>query len=311
MAAQVLTFFNQSGGVGKSTLTYNIGYLLAELHDRRVLLVDLDSQCSLTFFMGLQPHEIEKTIYDALRYGEDLPIQRNLSLDDYDLKMDLLPGSIFLSRLTLDKYYAAVQALFKIKINDLLSTSKGTWDGKTLGELFEDRGVNANTLFEFDQDLAEALLTVQDQYDFILIDSPPSLGLLSILGMVAASYLVVPIHTEYKSLEGTMFLVNTITEMIGEIGRNIPVAGIVPTMYQRNTEEGRYALEFINRAYSELKNHMSFSKAVLFPEIRRSIDVSAASRAHLPLMLFKPNHDVIKPLKKIANTLDALVWPNL
>ena len=311
MTAQILTFFNQSGGVGKSTLTYNIGYLLAALHKRKVLLVDLDSQCSLTFFMGLQPHKIEKTIYDVLRYGDkygdDLPIRRNLWLDDYELKMDLLPGSIFLSRLTLDKYYQAVEELFEIKIKDLLNTSKGAWDEKTLGGLFEDRGISASNLFGFDQDLTKALATVENQYDFILIDSPPSLGLLSILGMIAASYLVVPIHTEYKSLEGTIFLVNTITEMIHETGRNIQVAGIVPTMYQKNTEEGRYALNFINKAYSELKNHMSFSKAVLFPEIRRSIDVSAASRAHLPLMLFKPNHDVLKPLTRIANSLDTLV----
>lgn len=73
----VISLFNQSGGVGKTTLTMNLGYHLAE-REHRVLLIDLDPQSSLTTFMGLEPLEIEKTLYEALLEDEPLPIHADI-----------------------------------------------------------------------------------------------------------------------------------------------------------------------------------------------------------------------------------------
>ena len=87
---KIIAFFNQSGGVGKSTLTMNLGYHLADAN-HRVLLVDMDPQASLTTFMGLEPYDLEHTIADSLLKDLPLPIVKDLH------KLDLLPANITLS----------------------------------------------------------------------------------------------------------------------------------------------------------------------------------------------------------------------
>ena len=88
--SRVIALFNQAGGVGKSTLTMNLGYHLTLL-DQKVLLVDIDPQASLTVFMGLEPSELDKTVYEAILVGEPMPIRQNLH------SMDLAAANINLS----------------------------------------------------------------------------------------------------------------------------------------------------------------------------------------------------------------------
>ena len=83
----VIALFNQSGGVGKSTLTMNLGYSLAK-KKKKVLLLDLDPQASLTTFMGIEPYDLDKTIYDAIVHEEELPIHHQIH------NMDLVPSNI-------------------------------------------------------------------------------------------------------------------------------------------------------------------------------------------------------------------------
>ncbi|MGB5710720.1 MAG: AAA family ATPase, partial [Waterburya sp.] len=127
---KIISLFNQSGGVGKSTLTMNLGYHLAE-KDQKVLLIDIDPQGSLTTFMGLEPNELDKTIYNAIIFDEPLPIHHQLH------HMDLTPANIDLSGAELELVMADLRD-FRLK---------------------------------------QALEPVQSQYDFILLDCPPSLGL--------------------------------------------------------------------------------------------------------------------------------------
>jgi chromosome partitioning protein len=125
----VISLFNQAGGVGKSTLTQNLGYHLSLRH-HKILLVDIDPQASLTTFMGLEPADLEKTIYDALvsEQDEPLPLHRDLH------GMDLAPANILLANAEQELIFA---------------------------ELREFR-------------LKEVLGPLLDNYDFILIDCPPS-----------------------------------------------------------------------------------------------------------------------------------------
>ncbi|MGF1490383.1 MAG: ParA family protein, partial [Prochloraceae cyanobacterium] len=165
--SRIITLFNQAGGVGKTTTTQNLGYHLAS-RKHRVLLVDIDPQGSLTSFMGEEPSELEKTIYNALVPEEDedpsLPIHHNLH------NMDLVPANILLAN--------AEQELIFAELRELR--------------------------------LQQVLNPVVDNYDFILIDCTPSLGILSYISLVAATEVLVPIECKYKALKGTDSLIQTI-----------------------------------------------------------------------------------------------------
>lgn len=137
MSSKVIALFNQSGGVSKSTLTMNLGYHLQSL-SKRVLLIDMDPQGSLTLFMGLEPSELQETIYDSI-IGE-----QPLKIHEIVKGLDLVPANIKLSGAELELVMADMR----------------------------------------DVRLDDALKPVKNQYDFILIDCPPSLGLLSYITLV-------------------------------------------------------------------------------------------------------------------------------
>lgn len=180
---KVISLFNQAGGVGKSTTTQNLGYHLC-VRNHRVLLVDIDPQASLTTFMGLEPAELEKTIYDALvsEADEPIPIHRNLH------GMDLTPANILLANAELELIFA---------------------------ELREFR-------------LKEVLASLLDNYDFILIDCPPSLGILSQRRLVASNHVLVPIQCQFKALKGTDSLLKTLALWQRKLNRDLKKRGVFP-----------------------------------------------------------------------------------
>lgn len=149
---RIIAVFNQAGGVAKTSVTQNLGYHLAQ-RKHRVLLIDIDPQASLTTFMGLEPDDLEQSLYDALTGEEPLYIIKGL------MRMDLAPTNLKLS--------AAEMELVNADLREMR--------------------------------LKTAIEPVQDNYDFILIDCPPSLGLLSYISLVAASHVLVPIETEFKA----------------------------------------------------------------------------------------------------------------
>ncbi|KAB8333650.1 ParA family protein [Scytonema tolypothrichoides VB-61278] len=249
MAASIYAIFNQSGGVGKTTLTQNIGYHLSQL-GRKVLLVDDDPQGSLTVFMGLEPIELKKTLYDAVVREEDIAIIRNVS------GMDLVPSNIS------------------------LSTAEMELVGAMMGELR----------------LKQALESITDDYDYILIDCPPSLGILSIMSLVAATHVLVPIQTEFKALKGTELLLTTIVKTLKIANKKLKIAGFIPTMYDGRTSQGENSLKAIYEQLSKVGK--------VFPTIPRTTDFANASQKQLPLALYNPKHHAVSILQEIAKTLD-------
>lgn len=247
----VITLFNQAGGVGKSTLTINIGYHLAEI-GRKVLLLDMDPQASLTIFMGLEPSDLEQTIYGALMNEEPLPIHQDLH------GMDLVPSNLNLC-------------------------------------LAEQELVTADMR---DTRLKEALSPLQNDYDFILVDCPPSLGLLSYVSLVAATHILIPIQTEYKALRGTELLLQTVGRVKRRANKSIKIAGVIPTMHNARTVQGDASLQAIKEQLSQVGK--------VFDTIPRATDFANASQAHRPLALFVPKHPAVKILQNIAKELNAL-----
>lgn len=146
--------------------------------------------------------------------------------------------------------------------------------------------------------LKDALAPVQDQYDFILIDCPPSLAILSYISLVASSHVLVPIQTHYKSLIGCNLLLDTIARVRQRANRTIKIAGFIPTMHEGQTVQGKTSL-------STIQNQLS-SVAPVLPAIPRAIAFADAAQFHEPLALNSPKHPVVDVLNQITDALEAL-----
>jgi chromosome partitioning protein len=249
--AKVIALFNQSGGVGKSTLTMNLGFHLSQ-RKKRVLLVDMDPQSSLTVFMGLDPVELEKTIYESIVGEEALQIHPNIH------GMDIIPSNINLCAAELELVSAIMREMR----------------------------------------LKDALEAVSTDYDYILIDCPPSLGLLSVISLVAATHVLVPIQTQFKSFQGTELLLNTVAGLRTKANKKLAFAGFVPTMFDSRTAQESRTLAAITEQLSPL--------ATVFPAIPKSIAFADASEARSPLAVLNPKHPAVKILKKISKDLEGL-----
>ncbi len=250
---RIIALFNQSGGVAKTTLTQNLGYLLA-LKKRQVLLIDMDPQASLTTFMGLEPDELEQSIQQTIVDNQPLPIYPEMIHG-----MWLVPADINL-------------AASEIQLSSAIAR---------------------------EYRLKNALAVVQDQYDFILIDCPPSLGLLSIISLTAATHILVPIQCQFKSLKGTELLLTTVAQIRNHTNQSLQFAGFIPTMLDSRTAQESRTVKSIQDQLSDL--------ATIYPPIPKTIAFADASEHRVPLALFDKNHHAVHTLKKIANSLDKLV----
>lgn len=249
--SRVITVFNQSGGVMKTSLTMNLGYQLA-LRGQSVLLCDMDPQASLTVFMGLEPAELERTIADSILDNMPLIIHNDLH------GMDLLPANINLSAVEMR----------------LVSVMAREWRLKRILE------------------------PIQEQYDFILIDAPPSLGVLSVLSLVASTHVLIPIQTQYKSFKGTELLLDSVKQVQEQVNPVLKIAGIVPTIYASSNVQDKAILAAIQEQLSAI--------ATIFTPIPRATAFADASMEHLPLALYSPNHSAVKILESIAIEVEAL-----
>lgn len=250
---RIIALFNQSGGVAKTTLTQNLGYHLAQKTKNRVLLVDIDPQASLTTFMGLEPDELETSIYASIVEGKPLPVMPKLIHG-----MALVPADINLAASEM-QLASAIAREYRLK---------------------------------------NALAQVAENYDFILIDCPPSLGLLSIISLTAATHILVPVQCQFKSFKGTELLLSTVAQIHQNTNPKLQFAGFIPTMF-----DGRTAQE--SRTVKAVQEQLS-SIATVFPPIPKTIAFADASERRLPLALFDKNHPAVSILKKIASSLEKL-----
>lgn len=178
---QVIQLMNFKGGSAKSTATIHLCHYLA-LEGYRVLAVDLDPQGSLTGFCGLQTElEFEgKTVYDALRYEDPLPFS-DVIVDTYFPGLDLAPARLVLS------------------------------------EFETETAVNAGRGAAFFERLSNAIGQVEDDYDIVIIDSPPALGFLTLTGLFAATSVLVPMTPSMLDLASTQQFIEMTSAYLGVI----------------------------------------------------------------------------------------------
>ncbi len=117
-----------------------------------------------------------------------------------------------------------------------------------------------------ERSLDKALLAVKDDYDYILIDTPPSLGLLTINALVASSGVIVPVQCEYLSLRGLVQLENTMTMIRENLNPNVKIIGILPTMFDGRTLHSREAIEILQENFGDLLFNTRIRKTIRFAE---------------------------------------------
>jgi chromosome partitioning protein len=200
-----IALINQKGGVGKTTVTMNLGAGLAQ-HGCRVLMIDLDPQANLTYSLGISAHELDASVHDLLK--GDVPVS-DILIDRAD-RLQLLPSSLELS--------GAEMELSSVAGREFL--------------------------------LREALESFSEP-DYILIDCPPSLGLLTINALTSAQKIYVPVQTEFLALQGMSTLIQTIEVVQRRLNRDLRLSGIIATRYDGRKNLNREVVERIGEHFGD------------------------------------------------------------
>ena len=144
--------------------------------------------------------------------------------------------------------------------------------------------------------LLDAIKTIQDQYDFILVDCPPSLGLLTINAFTASNSILIPVQSEYYALEGLSQLLNTIQLVRKHFNPNLKIEGVLLTMYDARTNLGKQVNE-------EVKKY--FKDRVYETIIPRNVRLSEAPSHGLPIMDYDPKSTGAKVYSQLAKEVAA------
>jgi chromosome partitioning protein len=222
---------NQKGGVGKTTTAVNVAAALA-LHGLQVLLVDLDPQGNASTALDAPHHSGVPSMYDVLIHGR--PLQ------DVTVPVGDVPG-LFCAPATIDLAGAEIELVSMVAREARLARALDAY--------------------------LEAATAEDRRIDYVLIDCPPSLGLLTVNGFVAAAEVLIPIQCEYYALEGLGQLLNNVDLIRGHLNSRLRVTTIVLTMYDARTR-------LSEQVAAEVRQH--FGPAVLRTAIPRSVRLSEA-----------------------------------
>ena len=232
---RILAVANQKGGVGKTTTAVNLGAALAEL-GYRVLVVDLDPQGNATTGLGINPRNLESSIYDVLLH--DVPIE--------DCVEPTALRNLFVVPATIDLAGAEIELV---------------------------------PAFSRELRLRRALEANEGEFDFTLIDCPPSLGLITVNGLAAAGEVIVPIQCEYYALEGLGQLLRNVNLVQSNLNPRLELSAIILTMYDGRTK-------LADQVATEVRSH--FGDKVCRNVVPRTVRLSEAPSFGQPIIVFDP-----------------------
>lgn len=252
---RVIAIVNQKGGCGKTTTTVNLAGALAA-DGNRILIVDMDPQAHATLAMGLEPDDLEMNLYEVLVETSGAERLDSVIIDVSE-QIDIAPSSIVLSAL-----------------EQKLATERH--DART-------------------ERLSAALDTLQPLYDYVLIDCPPNVGLLTFNALRAASEVIIPLETSFFAIDGVQKLLETIGLLSDRIGHDLSVR-VLPTLYDGRTRYARQTLGDIRELFKEL----CFDTV-----IRLNVKLREAARQGVPISIYAKSANGAVDYASVAMELAA------
>ena len=235
---QIISIINQKGGVGKTTTVINLAAGLAK-QEKKILVIDLDPQGNATTGLGLSNLEdSSNTIYGVLNGTK--PISKVIKQTNFK-NLDIITSNVDLSGLEVETAHDNERA-FILK----------------------------NKLFQYINNSSES-------YDYILIDCPPSLSLLTVMALVSSNSLLVPLQTEFFALEGLTQLIKTIDRIKVNLNPQLEIRGILLTMYDKRNKLS---------AQVEKESRDYFNDKVYITVIPRNVRLSEAPSHGMPVLIY-------------------------
>lgn len=248
--ARTIVIANQKGGIGKSTSALNISRALSEL-GKRVLMIDLDPQGGLSAAIGVESHNVRRSVYSLLMH-------RNTSIHrlirSVGPNLALIPASMQLAR-------AEVQLATK-----------------------QDRTLR----------LRNALARQHITFDFIVIDTPPTLGILTANGLTAAQELLVPVQAQYLAMRGVRSLLDTVKRLAASTNPDIRLLGAFATMYNEHSAHSTEVIAELAAVFEE----DFFAAIIPLDDVVAEAPVSGKS-----LLDYAPQHPAAEAYRKIAQEI--------
>ncbi len=209
---KIISLINQKGGVGKTTTSINLSASLAILN-KKVLLVDLDPQCNATTGIGLNKGEIDKSVYNVL--NNTCKIQDAIVKTKYK-NLYVLPANINLAGIDIE-----------------------------IEQAKEDTNVSKS------EQLKYHIEQIKDDYDYIIIDCPPALGIITTNALTASDSVIIPVQCEFFALEGITQLLRAIMYTQQNLNPKLSIEGVLLTMLDVRTNLGLEVVEEIRKYFKD------------------------------------------------------------